>query len=632
MHAWEEAEDDQDEERSRDGVQNGLLTTMGKGVFPNSSQMKEQLREQMLRPQYNVHDLYKQTGFSQWIARQQYFENMTLVVIAFNAIWIGVDTDQNSASILLDAQPLFQIIEHFFCIYFSFEWTVRFLAFKHKKNGFRDPWFAFDSILVAFIVFETWIMSAIVLLSGSGSSIGSPSILRMARLLRLSRMARMVRLFRAMPELLILIKGLGASVRSMLFTLVLLFSIVYVFAVAFKQLCDGTDCEHAFASVSEAIHTLWLNGTLMDDIGSLIQPLEKQGVLMLWLFYIYLLLTALTMMNMLIGVICEVVSAVSATEKEALMLSYVRDQIKTLMTKGDFDEDRAISQEEFMELLQNKAAANILQDVGVDVVGLVDVADTIFEADPEQADEEKNLSFAEFMNLVLDMRGSNTATLKDIMELRKHINSRFVSLECKILESLNGSLRRTTYDQDDQSPVSREHRTVSKDSEADLHPSTSDKIFRKGVNDSGNLRMFSDDRLTALRSELQRVKQELSKYRNFANQQTTADARVGTQFSPEACVSIVPGASTCSDGTITLDLDEELVWVPFAKDSVTAPVTIPGEVPLQDRPSGPGGSGHRPRVSADVPATASDACSGVNPLGGVTRSDGYPGPCRALAN
>lgn len=645
MHAWEETEDFDDEERSRDGKQNGITTTlMGKGVFPDSSQMKEQLREQMLRPQYNVHDLYKKTGFTQWVARQQRFENLTLLVIAFNAIWIGVDTDQNSASILLEAPPLYQMIEHFFCIYFSFEWTIRFLAFKHKRNGFRDAWFCFDSCLVTFLVFETWIMSAIVLMSGGGSSIGSPSILRMARLLRLSRMARMVRLFRAMPELLILIKGLAASVRSMLFTLMLLFSIVYVFAIAFKQLCDGADCEPAFSSVSEAIHTLWLNGALMDDVGMLVEPLERQGIFMLVLFYTYLLLTALTMMNMLIGVICEVVSAVSSTEKEALMLSYVRDQIKALMIEGDFDENQNICKEEFLQLLHNKAAANILQDTGVDVVGLVDVADTIFEANPEDADEDRSLSFAEFMNLVLDLRGSNTATLKDITELRRHINSKFSHLENKILEHLDVSLRRSPdspswISQDDHPTAPREHHRGKSDSAIISPPTISAGIFQKGVCDSSNLPLFDDDRLEALRSELRCAKQELSKYRSFVKQQTTPDARAAAQFSPEACVAVVPGASICRDGTITLDLDEELslvevsapevspeelVWVPCTKDSVTAI----GDVPLQDRPSGPGGSGRRPRASGDVPATASDVRNVVYSPGSATRlqrATGSPG-------
>merc|ERR1719422_935950 len=95
------------------------------------------------------------------------------------------------------------------------------------------------------MVLETWVVTIIMLAqSGSGSSggsgVGDASILRMARLLRLSRMARMVRLFRAMPELLILVKGMVAATRSVFFTLCLLGILLYIFGIAFRQLLEGS--------------------------------------------------------------------------------------------------------------------------------------------------------------------------------------------------------------------------------------------------------------------------------------------------------------------------------------------------------------------------------------------------------
>merc|ERR1719313_3064524 len=94
------------------------------------------------------------------------------------------------------------------------------------------------------MVFETWIISAIMLLftgggASYGGSLGNASVLRVARLMRLSRMARMARLVRAMPELMILIKGMAAAARSVFFTLCLLVAIMYVFAIAFVQLTIG---------------------------------------------------------------------------------------------------------------------------------------------------------------------------------------------------------------------------------------------------------------------------------------------------------------------------------------------------------------------------------------------------------
>merc|ERR1712012_1414941 len=104
-------------------------------------------------------------------------------------------------------------------MYFAFEWLVRFLAFARKADSVRDLWFVFDSFLVALMVFETWFLSAFVYLFSSSSGVsglGDASILRIARLMRLSRMARLARLLRTMPELVILVKGMLASTRTVL--------------------------------------------------------------------------------------------------------------------------------------------------------------------------------------------------------------------------------------------------------------------------------------------------------------------------------------------------------------------------------------------------------------------------------
>merc|ERR1719297_742394 len=105
-------------------------------------------------------------------------------------------------------------------------------------------------------------MSAVFLLTdkSSGDGIGHASILRLARLLRLSRMGRMARLLRALPELLILIKGMVAALRSVCFALGLLLLILYVFGIAFTQLCEGTALEPEFDTVLISMHTLLVYG------------------------------------------------------------------------------------------------------------------------------------------------------------------------------------------------------------------------------------------------------------------------------------------------------------------------------------------------------------------------------------
>merc|ERR1712032_1241869 len=67
-----------------------------------------------------------------------------------------------------------------------------------------------------------------------------------------------------------------------------------------------------------------------------------------------------------------------------------------------------------MGMLHMPEAARALHEVGVDVVGLVDFSDYIFKDGDE-------LTFQTFMEIVLQLRGKNTATVKDIVDLRKLI-------------------------------------------------------------------------------------------------------------------------------------------------------------------------------------------------------------------
>merc|ERR1719379_1535111 len=114
-----------------------------------------------------------------------------LSVIAANAIWLAVDTDYNDDEVLIQAHWFFQFMEHAFCTVFTFEFVVRFMAFKVKTECIYDTWFIFDSVLVLLMIFETWIMTIIFLvMSGEGGApVGDMSILRIARLMRLTRMA-----------------------------------------------------------------------------------------------------------------------------------------------------------------------------------------------------------------------------------------------------------------------------------------------------------------------------------------------------------------------------------------------------------------------------------------------------------
>eukprot|EP00927_Polykrikos_kofoidii_P085539 TRINITY_DN9335_c0_g1_i2.p1 TRINITY_DN9335_c0_g1~~TRINITY_DN9335_c0_g1_i2.p1 ORF type:complete len:739 (+),score=99.42 TRINITY_DN9335_c0_g1_i2:81-2219(+) len=425
-------------------------------VFADAAIMKEKVRMAIGRPEYNVCNFYHDVGFWQAVARSRLFENTTLAVISFNAIWIAVDTDHNEADLLINAHPVFQAAENFFCLYFFVEWLSRFMAFRYKRDGFRDYWFIFDTVLMVVMVMETWFFTFLFFAVGNasgGGALGNAGVLKLFRLVRLSRMARMAR---AMPELMIMIKGMFVAMRSVFFTLCLLLCIVYVFAIAFVQLmgprgalqplsdkwilCNkgklmpGQATCTSFPTVLSAMNSLLIGGTLADQ-ETLIEGVGVEHPLMRILIMIYILLAGLTVMNMLVGVLCEVVSVVSAVEKEALLVGFVKDQLQQMLisTGIDADNNDNITKLEFDQLMEKPEAARALQEVGVDVVGLVELTDFIFQ-------DGRALTFCDFMDIILQLRGSNTATVKDIVDLRKLVLQEFSKLSDQHRNSGRSSL------------------------------------------------------------------------------------------------------------------------------------------------------------------------------------------------
>lgn len=316
------------------------------------------------------------------------------------------------------------------------------MAFQDKFNCLKDAWFVFDSALMVFTIAETWVMLLITVLRGSsgGGGLGDASILRIAKLLRLSRMARITRLLRAMPELMTLIKGIVASIRSVFLTLCLLFIFLYVFGILFTQLMKEQSDEvfDLFSSVPASMVTLLIDGVFLDNMGDLMRLLGKTHLAYGILFFLFILLASLTMMNMLIGVVCELVSAVAATEKEQRLLLEVKEKMHFIMSKTGADEnqDNHISKTEFLHLLDKPEAVSALSDVGVDVIGLVDYVDFIFASDNDEGGEEKQLTFQDFMTLMLQLRGSNNATVRDVVDLRKFVQTRLKKIEEKLMRRI----------------------------------------------------------------------------------------------------------------------------------------------------------------------------------------------------
>merc|ERR1711976_688422 len=122
-------------------------------------------------------------------------------------------------------------------------------------------------------------------------------------------------------------------------------------------------------------------------------------------------------MNMTIGVLVEVVSAASAIERQSMDVTFLRDSILRIMRDHDFDVDEpanmTMTKASFLALLNIPAAIEVLHHTDVDTVALIDFIDLIFV--------RPTMTFAEVMQEVLELRSSNRAKVKDLVDLRRYI-------------------------------------------------------------------------------------------------------------------------------------------------------------------------------------------------------------------
>lgn len=443
-------------QRSRRGL-NALWSALETGrplrmKFLQYQQMQANTLKSLDRRDSSEVDVYHETGCCANIARSSWFSAVTMLVVILNSIWLGIDANLNQHATIWEADIGFQIAEHSFGVLFFVELLVRYGAYRAKKDCLRDSWFVFDATLVVLMVGETWIMLP-VWLSGvhnGEAGFGDLSVLRVARLLRLAKLGRIARLLRYTPEVLTLLKGLLYALRSVFVTLMLLLVLLYLFGIIFKTQAEtNPTLESKFPGVVTSMWFLLLHGTFLDAVADEVPVLRQESTVLTALFVAFIFLSSFTILNLLIGILCEVVNSVSRKERERAAVEYLKNNLLEILEVHDKEDDRHIRKDEFELLMRNPEMHMILTNFGVDSEDLISLKDVLFDnreaqfegvsdddeavlPEAPQAAGPQKISFAEFMELVLRLRGGNGARVRDVVDLREYVRQRMDNLELQL--------------------------------------------------------------------------------------------------------------------------------------------------------------------------------------------------------
>lgn len=435
---------------------------------------------------------YADDTMSAKIANAQCFQNTTLAVIFVNAVWIGVDVDLNHPIYReqrgvdhLPLEPVSTIIENAFCGYFTIELTIRFLAFNRKCDCWKNGWFVFDGMLVLFMVIETWMLPIIAAIIGGGTSgiLAKFSALRLLRLLRLTRMARLMRAF---PELVTLVKGMINATRAVSFILMFLVLCMYVFAIVFTaQIGDNKAPERSytdqywesdsdptgnelFGSMGDSMLSLFTRGMLADNLAETLQAIKDRGgaiecdmgnetaaeyvpsaetcertggsLPLMWAFILFMIISAFCLLNMLIGVLCEVIQDSAHKENESAQMNELRSHMAEAFHLIDSSKDGLITKSEWQQMRSQKTVQESMANLGVEEKHMEERLDqmqeSLFGCHDDDDEEDPNLpvlptdysrpfrsglTFDQFIEKVIEIRPDTPAGALDIEILRTRV-------------------------------------------------------------------------------------------------------------------------------------------------------------------------------------------------------------------
>jgi len=225
--------------------------------------------------------------------------------------------------------------------------------------------------------------------------------------------------------------------RSVFVTLCLLVCVIYVFALCFRHLTAGEDIgDKYFSSVPAAMTSLFLHGVI-PDMSPFVTDVSASSFIFGFLVVAFILIATLMVLNMLVGVLVEVVGGVASLEKDHQAALLVKRSLVAILHLNDEDMDtHCVTKADFEGLLMDEEAVQVVQALGVDVLGLAELSDFIFQGG-------LRLSFADIFKLLLQLRGTNSATVRDIVNMRKCFSQELSAFERSLINRFQHLIGRT---------------------------------------------------------------------------------------------------------------------------------------------------------------------------------------------
>jgi voltage-gated sodium channel len=216
------------------------------------------------------------------IKESSIFQFSVIFIIIINAITIGIST-YNLNELFTNVT---RILDYSITIFFVIEIIIRFIGEPNKKRFFKNGWNIFDSIIV---------FVSLIPIPNNSSFL----------LLRLLRIFRVLRIISVIPELKKIIEALLSSIKRVFYIGLLLFIILYIYATV-GSILFSSDIPERWSNVGVSMITLFQVLTL-SSWEQVMLPLQDIYWWTWIYFFSFIIICGITMLNLLIAVLVDVV-------------------------------------------------------------------------------------------------------------------------------------------------------------------------------------------------------------------------------------------------------------------------------------------------------------------------------------
>jgi len=316
----------------------------------------------------------KRSGFAdapRAAIKSNHFEMIFTFAILSNSALIGIEVQYMASDVGADIPIAFYGLHFGYALLFLVELLLRMWASgRHFFNGKQWAWNAIDVFIVASSILEAGL--DIIYLSGSSEfgSVANISNVRIVRLIRITRLIRTLRIpnmIRFVTALRTLVDSILITLRSLIWTMVLLLLIIYVFGIVFAQRVSD---HRRDTDVSEDPRLVTFWGDLFVSMFTLfktisggvswhecVEPLEEISAFMAVLFSVFVFFTYFAVLNVVTGIFCH--SAIETSHRNPDLIvhtlmankhAYIKN-IHDLFHKIDTDESGEITITELEKIL-----------------------------------------------------------------------------------------------------------------------------------------------------------------------------------------------------------------------------------------------------------------------------------------